>query len=162
VATQAPQAGAPITVWVKRMGIEGLQYAAVKGVDVMETVDDLKARWVAQAKLDVDPSLVTLRLVKSSAADPSPGEEAIAKNNAEDLGPRLTLAEAGIKNGSSLLAFTSKSALSAPLLVFAPLEDLSVSFAQVPRYPKRLWLHVNLPCVSLTLLCSRWRNLRPR
>ncbi len=159
VATQAPQAGAPITVWVKRTDVTGARYVAVKGVDVLQTVDDFIANWVAQAKLDVDPSLVTLRLVESSAADPTPDEEAIAKNNGEDLGPRLTLAGAGIKNGSSLLAFTSKSA---PLLVFAPLEDLSVSFAQVPRYPKRLWLHVNLPCVSWTLLCSRWRNLRPR
>ena len=119
MATQAPQAGAPITVWVKRMGIEGLQYAAVKGVDVMETVDDLKARWVAQAKLDVDPSLVTLRLVKSSAAEPTPAEEDFVKNDVKDLRPRLTLAEAGINNDCSLLAFTSKSAFCASPLVLA-------------------------------------------
>ncbi len=162
VATQAPQAEAPITVWVKRTDVGGARYVAVKDVDVLQTVDDFIARWVAKAKLDVDPSLVTLRLVESSEAEPTPDEEDIAKNEAEDLRPRLTLADAGIKNGCSLLAYTSKSALSAPLLVFAPLEDLSVSFAQVPRYPKRQWLHVNLPCVSWTLVCSRWRNLRPR
>ena len=140
---------------MKRTDVTGAQYVEVENVDLEQTVSKFKARWLAQAKLDVDPSLVTLRLVKSSAAEPSPGEEAIAKNNGEGLGPRLTLAEAGIKNGCSLLAFTSKSALSAPLLVFTPLEDLSVAFAQVPRYLKRLWLHVNLPCVSLTLVCSR-------
>ena len=118
-ATQAPQAGAPITVWVKRTDVAGARYVAVKDVDGQQTVDDFIARWVAQAKLDVDPSLVTLRLVKSSAADPTPDEEAYAKNNAEDLGPRLTLADAGIKNGCSLLACTSKSAFCAPPLVFS-------------------------------------------
>jgi len=101
VVLQGPLAGAPITVWVKRMDVPGAQYVAVKGVDVLETVDDFKARWVAQAKLDVDPSLVTLRLVKSSEAEPKPKEEAIAK----ELRPRLTLAAAGITDSCSLLAF---------------------------------------------------------
>jgi hypothetical protein len=113
VVLQGPQADAPITVWVKRMDVTGAQYAAVKGVDLQQTVDDFKARWIAQAKLDVDPSLVALRLVRSSAADPTPDEEAIAKNKAEDLSPRLTLAAAGLTDGCSLLAFVVGTRASA-------------------------------------------------
>ena len=98
---QVPQASAPITVWVKRMDVADAQYVAVKGVDLQQTVDDFKARWVAQEQLDVRPSLVTLRLVKSSEAEPKAEEEAIAK----ELRPRLTLAAAGLTGGCSLLAF---------------------------------------------------------
>ena len=112
---QVPQASAPITVWVKRMDVADAQYVEVENLDLEQTVSKFKARWVAQAKLDVDPSLVTLRLVKSSEAEPKPEEEAIAK----ELRPRLTLAAAGLTDGCSLLAFTTKSAFSAPPLVFA-------------------------------------------
>ena len=112
---QAPQAGAPITVWVKRMDVPGARYADVENVDLEQTVSKFITRWIAQAKLDVDPSLVTLRLVKSSEAEPKPEEEAIAI----ELRPRLTLAAAGLTDGCSLLAFTTKSAFSAPPLVFA-------------------------------------------
>ena len=123
MATQAPQAGAPITVWVKRTDVMGARYDFVKNVDPQELVAELIARWVEQAKLDVDPSLVTLRLVKSSAADPTPAEEDFVKNDVKDLRPRLTLAEAGINNDCSLLAFTSKSAFCASPLVLALLEN---------------------------------------
>jgi hypothetical protein len=100
------------------MDVAGAQYVAVKGVDVLQTVDDFKARWIAQEKLDVRPSLVTLRLVESSEAEPEPDEEA----NAKELRPRLTLAAAGLTDGCSLLAFTIKSAFSAPSRVFALLD----------------------------------------
>jgi hypothetical protein len=118
VVSQAQQAGAPITVWVKRMDVPGARYAHVENVDLEQTVSKFITRWIAQAKLDVDPSLVTLRLVKSSEAEPKPKEEAIAK----ELRPRLTLAAAGLTDGCSLLAFTTKSALSAPPLVFTLLD----------------------------------------
>jgi hypothetical protein len=159
VVLQAPQAGAPITVWVKRMDVAGARYDFIKNVDPeQQLVAELIARWVVQAKLDVDPSLVTLRLVKSSEAEPIPEEEAIAK----ELRPRLTLTSAGLTDGCSLLAFTTKSALSAPPLVFALLKGLSSPLAQAPRYPMRLWLHANLPCLSWMPLCSRCESLRPR
>ena len=116
VVLQAPQAGAPITVWVKRMDVTGAQYAAVKGVDLQQTVDDFKARWVAEEGLTVRPSLVALRLVRSSAADPTPDEEAIAKNKAEELSPRLTLAAAGLTDGCSLLVFVGGSSNMPPSL----------------------------------------------
>jgi hypothetical protein len=101
---QAPQAGAPITVWVKRMDVAGAQYVAVKGVDVLETVDDFKARWVAQEQLDVRPSLVTLRLVKRGAGKPTPTQEAKAKALDD---PSLSLAEAKVTGTSWVLAFVA-------------------------------------------------------
>ena len=101
---QAPLAGAPITVWVKRMDVADAQYVEVENVDLEQSVSKFKARWVAQAKLDVDPSLVTLRLVKSSEAEPKPEEEAIAK----ELRPRLTLASAGLTDGCLSLIHISE------------------------------------------------------
>ena len=113
---QAPQADAPITVWVKRMDVADAQYVEVEDLDLEQTVSKFKARWVAQAKLDVDPSLVTLRLLKCGTGKPTPSQEAKAKALDD---PRLTLAGAGFTDGCSLLAFTTKSAFSAPPLVFA-------------------------------------------
>ncbi len=102
--TQVSQAGAPITVWVKRMDVPGARYAEIENVDVLQTVSKLTACWAAQAKLDVDPSLVTLRLVQCGARKPTPLEEAKA-DVLDD--PRLTLAEAGLTDGCSVLAFVA-------------------------------------------------------
>jgi hypothetical protein len=89
---------------VKRMDVAGARYVAVKGVDVLETVDDFIARWVAQAKLNADPSLVTLRLVECGARKPTPTQEAEAEVLDD---PRLTLAGAGFTDSCSLLAFVA-------------------------------------------------------
>ncbi len=86
------------------MDVAGAQYTAVKGVDLSQTVDELIARWAAQEKLDVGPSLVTLRLVQCGARKPTPLEEAKA-DVLDD--PRLTLADAGVTDGCSLLAFVA-------------------------------------------------------
>ncbi len=89
------------TLWVKRTDVDGAQYVSVKGVDVLQTVDDFKARWVSDEKLDVRPSLVTLRLVTCAPGDdPSEAQE----QTATVLSPRHTLREAGLADGSSLLA----------------------------------------------------------
>jgi len=55
-----PQASADsaVSVWLKSFGVAGAQYSAVKGVDLQLSVDDLKARWVSEEKLDVRPSRV--------------------------------------------------------------------------------------------------------
>ncbi len=108
---QVPQAGAPITVWVKRMDVADAQYVAVKGVDLQQTVDDFKARWIAQTKLDVDPSLVTLRLVKRGAGKPTPTQEAKAKALDD---PSLNLAEAKVTGTAWLLAFVAGVFAAAP------------------------------------------------
>ena len=94
----------PVPVWVKRMDVAGARYDIVKNVDTGQLVAEFIARWVAQAKLDVDPSLVSLRLVKCGARKPSAEEE---KQAVELDDPRLSLAEAGITDGCSLLAFVA-------------------------------------------------------
>jgi hypothetical protein len=93
-------------VWVKRMDVLGAQYVAVKGVDAQQLVDDFKARHVAEEKLDVRPSLVTLRLVRCGSRKPTAEEEAAAVVLDD---PRLTLAAAGVTDGCSLLAFVAGS-----------------------------------------------------
>ena len=104
----------PATVWVKRMDVVGAQYVSVKSVNCETTVDDFKSRWVAQEKLDAAPSLVSLRLVKCGARKPSAEEE---KQAVELDDPRLSLDEAGITDGCSLLAFVASSALRSPCAV---------------------------------------------
>jgi hypothetical protein len=104
VVLQGPLAGAPITVWVKRMDVAGARYVAVKGVDTLETVDDFIARWIAQEQLDVRPSLVTLRLVKRGAGKPTAKQEEKAKPLDD---PSLSLAEVKVTGTAWLLAFVA-------------------------------------------------------
>jgi hypothetical protein len=95
------------------MDVAGAQYVSVKSVNCETTVDDFKSRWVAQAKLDVDPSLVRLRLVNAAVVDPTAEEE----KQAVELCPRLSLAEAGVTDWCSLLAFIASSAPRSPCAV---------------------------------------------
>jgi hypothetical protein len=104
VVLQGPLAGAPITVWVKRMDVTGARYDFIKNVDPQELVAELIARWVAQAKLDVDPSLVTLRLVKRGAGKPTAKQEEKAKPLDD---PSLSLAEVKVTGTAWLLAFVA-------------------------------------------------------
>ena len=99
------------------MDVLGARYVAVKGVDVQQSVDDFTERYVAEEKLDVRPSLVTLRLVIAAEDEPTEAEEAAAFV----LRPRLALADAGVTDGCSLLAFVTKpsSVASAPPRVLA-------------------------------------------
>jgi hypothetical protein len=101
---QAPQAGAPITVWVKRMDVAGARYAEVENVDLEQTVSKFITRWILQAKLDVDPSLVTLRLVKRGAGKPTAKQEEKAKPLDD---PSLSLAQAKVTDTAWLLAFVA-------------------------------------------------------
>ncbi len=94
------------TLWVKRTDVEGARYDLIKHVDSGQLVAELIARWVSDKKLDVEPSLVTLRLVKSGPGVPTASEEA----HAAPLEPRLTLCEAGLVDGSSLLALFAGAA----------------------------------------------------
>jgi len=107
-ASAGAPADTPVTVWVKRMDVAGARYAEVEVVDLQQTVSKFTARWVAEEKLDVRPSLVTLRLVKCGARKPAAEEEEAAVVLDD---PRLTLVAAGITNGCSLLAFVESSAL---------------------------------------------------
>jgi hypothetical protein len=99
-----------VTLWLKPTDIAGARYVEVEDVDLQQTVSKFIARWMAQAKLDVDPSLVTLRLVACGSRKPTAAEEAAAVVLDD---PRLTLAEAGVTAGCSLLADTVQLALLA-------------------------------------------------
>ena len=89
------------------MDVQGARYVAVKSVDAQQSVDDFTARWVAEEKLDVRPSFVTLRLVLCDSRKPTADEEEAAVVLDD---PRLTLAAAGVTDGCSLLAFVESSA----------------------------------------------------
>ena len=99
-------AGAPAgklpSVWVKLVDMPNTTHSLLNNVDMQETVDELVAR-LAKTKLDVDPALVTLRLVPCGVSIHSAAEELCAKILAE---PRLTLEAAGIFVGCSLLVDT--------------------------------------------------------
>ena len=86
------------------MDVVGARYDLIKNVDPEQLVAELIARWVAEEKLDVRPSLVTLRLVKCGARKPEIVDEAKAEVLDD---PRLTLAAAGLTDGCSLLAFVA-------------------------------------------------------
>ena len=46
-------------MWVKRTDAKAAQYSAVRDVDPSVSVDELKARWLSDEKLDMRPSLVS-------------------------------------------------------------------------------------------------------
>jgi len=99
-----------LTLWVKRTDAVGARYAEVENVDPRTTVSKLIARWVASEKLDVTPSLVNLRLVKRGPGGvPTAEQESEALQSPTSLlvDPSQTLAEAGVSDGSWLLAVSS-------------------------------------------------------
>ena len=130
----------PVTVWVKRMDVAGARYVAVREVD-MQVMDGFIARWVAQAKLDVDPSLVTLRQVKCGARKPSAEEE---KQAVELDDPRLSLAEAGITDGCSLLAYVAGAVSGQRVACLCVLCFLTFGCR-----------HIGFPCCAATSCCCR-------
>ena len=93
----AAQPGECWTLWVK--GPRG-DYGKFKGVNSEQDVNDFTARWASDVALDVHPSFVSLRLVRCAGKEPTAEEEAAAAV----LSPRRTLREAGVADGSSLLA----------------------------------------------------------
>ena len=83
----------------KRTDVPDALYSTLTGVDVRKTsVGDLRTR--VAARLDVDPSLVTPRLVRCCTRKPTANEEktAVVLDN-----PLLTLAAAGITGTAWLL-----------------------------------------------------------
>ena len=90
-----------LTLWVKRTDVPNARYTASLQVGAASTVDEFIARWVASEKLEVTPSLVSLRLLSyTGEEEPTPEQEA----SAAVLQPRKTLAQAGVTDGSWLLA----------------------------------------------------------
>ena len=130
-------------MWVKQVDVHGARYVAVKGVDVQQSVDDFTARWVADEKLDVRPSLVTLRLVRCGPHKPTVEEEEAAVVLDD---PSLSLAESGVTNGCSLLAFVAGSP-GANSLCWRLVSYARVLTSKAPQYCVRQTpLHLSLVC----------------
>ena len=73
------QAGG-LTLWVKRTDVPNARYTASLQVGAASTVDEFIARWVAERRLDMDPGLVSLRLVPDTGdkEEPTPADESRA------------------------------------------------------------------------------------
>jgi hypothetical protein len=98
-------------LWVKQTGVEGARFTSLKGVELLQTVDDFTARWVAEELPGVRPSLVTLKLAPSGSRKPTPAEEDAA-SVLDD--PSLSLAESGVTGTAWLLAFVAGLAPASP------------------------------------------------
>ena len=95
-----------LVLWVKPTHVEGTQYDDMAASST-ETVAQFKRRWLAAKKLDCDPSLVSLRLVKHGPGGvPSAAQEAAALGSPASLlaDPSQTLEQAGVADGSWLVA----------------------------------------------------------
>ena len=93
----------------------GARYAELENVDPRATVSKLIARWLAQARLDMDPGLVSLRLVKRGPdrLTKDLANRVAAEEAATTLDPADTLTEAGVVDGSWLVAVFAQAAPSA-------------------------------------------------
>jgi len=78
---------ATITVWVKRMDLEGARYAGYKGAESTWTVDDLCANLVPNLEYGVPAHLVTLKLAGIGEEEPTKEQELVARG----LRPRWKL-----------------------------------------------------------------------
>ena len=88
------------------MDVLGAQYGDFAEVDLQLSVSAFKARWVAEEKLDVRPSLVTLRLVRCGLRKPKAEDEEAAVVLDD---PSLSLGESGVTGSAWLLAFVAGS-----------------------------------------------------
>ena len=124
-----------LTLWVKRTDKVGARYAEVENVDPRTTVSKFIARWVASEKLDVTPSLVSLRLLSyTGEEEPTPEREA----SAAVIQPRKTLAQAGVTDGSWLLAVVVSQTAATEGELHDDLQTLSpcsVSLSHSPGVP---------------------------
>jgi hypothetical protein len=104
-----------LTLWVKRTDFRDAPYFITRHVARDCLVADFIARWVASEKLDVTPSLVSLRLVKRGPdrLTKDQASRLAAEEAATTLDPADTLAEAGVSDGSWLLAVFAQAAPSA-------------------------------------------------
>ena len=130
------------TAWVKRWGTAGARYADSKAVDLQQTVSDFIACWATQANMDVDVSLITLRLVKCGACVPTAAEEAEAKE-LED--PSATLGDAGVTGTAWLLACVAGACVQ-PHCARTPLTAFLRRHAAARRCARR--------CALSPLLCA--------
>ena len=96
---------------MKRTDVDGAQYADISA-QPDETVSQFKRRWVADKKLGIDASLVSLHCVlKERPGKPTDAEEQAALSKERLLSdPSVTLRAAGMTDGCWLLALFAKGA----------------------------------------------------
>ena len=96
---------------MKRTDVDGAQYADV-AAEPNETVAQFKRRWVADKRLGIDVSLVSLHWVlKERPGKPTDAEEQAALCKERLLSdPSVTLRSAGVTDGCWLLALFAKGA----------------------------------------------------
>ena len=116
------------------------EYLKLTGLDP-ETSDvfDLAAAWVRESRCTARPCDVRLYVVRAGPGEPFSTEEAAAATAAATgqayLQPRLTLRDAGIAPGSSLLAFVAaKSTQPAPALSERLVKDAPSTFGMPSRW----------------------------
>ena len=110
VSVCVAQAGG-LTLWVKRTDKSDAQYDDTSAA-ANETVSQFRRRWVAERKVDLDPGLVSLRLVQRGPCSmPTAEQEAAALSaSASALAdPSMSLAEAGVTDRSWLVAVFARS-----------------------------------------------------
>jgi len=117
------------------MGVPGAQYGDFAEVDMQMSVSAFKGRYVAEEKLDVRPSFVTLRLVLCDSRKPTAEEEAAAVVLDD---PSLTLDAVGVTGTAWLLAFVAKSGSVADV----PTRVLTVTSRARGKQQKSEW-HVS-------------------
>jgi hypothetical protein len=102
----------------------------VENVDPRATVSKLIARWVAELHLDCHPSLVSLRLVKRGPdrLTKDLANRVAAEVAATTLDPADTLTEAGVVDGSWLVAVFASAVASAS----KALDALHISIDDAP------------------------------
>ena len=98
-------------LWVKRTDVDGAQYTDI-AAQPDETVAQFKRRWVADKRLGIDVSLVSLHWVlKERPGKPTHAEEQAALCKERLLSdPSVTLRSAGVTDGCWLLALFAKGA----------------------------------------------------
>jgi hypothetical protein len=98
-------------LWVKRTDRQGTQYHPVESVDPQQLVAELIRRWASERIPPVDPSLVTLRLVRRGTGLPTSHDEATAEALDDQ---RLSLLAARLENDSSLEAVFAQATGAPP------------------------------------------------
>ena len=141
-------------LWVKRTDVEGAQYDDSEGVGPQQLVSTFKKRWVSDKKLDVEPSLVTLRLVKRGPGVPTASEEAISTLLAD---PSATVRGAGVADGSWLLADIADEGRGRPGVSFESLLGSSGAYIQpvIMRAYQRFSNRISAVVLSRNALAAR-------
>ena len=102
-SSEVRQPGTVWSLWVRRIDAAGSQYFDTVAAPA-DTVAQFKRRWVSDRRLDIDAMNVTLKLANTNAAAATPPTSEEEQAAIALLNNRNTLAEAGVVDGSWLVA----------------------------------------------------------